>query len=498
MTPGSDAQRRTKPNAVEVKLVVGKVVDDHVAASLQRHIAGQRLKRLLGDGHIDSRAHAGGDRGQQAVVDGRPAIGNDDVLRIQQHISNVARRSRGVHRAAKDKVALPRSLHLPPIASLRAPACTDRRRRSGEVIAPQHHRAAIAAVRGIGLDRAARFGRGLPGVGDPAVLPLPAATDQGFAAALGSAHIDQGAALELDFVGGGMNLPAQCSVAGLDAAVDLQTVFGFEHDFAAFGADGGGLDQPAVLQGGGKHANGVTFQGAQVDGLVGGGLHLQPDAFQAPAGDVDFLACGQHGGAVGGFQQGLGAGLQVRGDEHDVAAARQDLAIGAELTVAQAVTTKDQPASNGVGFAHAQYRGSKAGGVDHGTRTHGNARGVDQHQAAVGAQGAEDGAGVVAQHAVDGGAVGRGLVELGDAAAGHREALPVEHAVSSASAVLGGDDGFVALGGLAGTAVDGLQAGGLGSRQGGGQEGGGNGQRRPGGPETRHCRCRCRWAERGH
>src|SRR6185436_20870030 len=95
---------------------------------------------------------------------------------------------------------------------------------------------------------------------------------------------------------------------------------------------------------------------------------------------------------------------------------------------------------------------------------------VDQHQFAIGAQVAEDGAGGVADDAVDAGGSGAGLGEISAGAGRNGKSLPVDAGEVGTGTVLGGDQQLVGAGGAQrGLADDGAGAGGVG--QGGGGHG---------------------------
>src|SRR5690606_7725637 len=83
-----------------------------------------------------------------------------------------------------------------------------------------------------------------------------------------------------------------------------------------------------------------------------------------------------------------------------------------------------------------------------------------RHQAAVGAQGAEDGARVGGDDPVDGSRSRRRLLEVGRAACGDGERLPVDGGMAGACAVLRGDRELAALLEERRRPVDGLAPGG--------------------------------------
>ncbi len=133
----------------------------------------------------------------------------------------------------------------------------------------------------------------------------------------------------------------------------------------------------------GKNAHRIALQGAQVDGLIGGGLHLQPDALQATTGNLDLLACGQNRAAIRRLDQRVFARLDAGGQQYHIATARQDAALHRHARRRRAAVAKAQTPAQGISIAHAQGRCGKARRVDHRARAHRNARLVDQHQLAI-------------------------------------------------------------------------------------------------------------------
>ncbi|HXE47051.1 MAG TPA: hypothetical protein VN663_01705 [Ramlibacter sp.] len=226
---------------------------------------------------------------------------------------------------------------------------------------------------------------------DPAVVPLPAAADQRFAATVLTADVDHGAALEHDLVGGDMHLAAFEALGSGHAARDVGQIGAFEHHLAALGADARCLDQATVLELAGEDAHGIAFERAEIEGLVAGRLQFQADTLQPAAGQFDLLPGCQQRGAARRLHQRIGADLHVRRDQDHVAAARKDAAIDAERPARRAIAAEHQSTRERVGIAHPQCGCGESGSVHHGTGTDGDARGVDQHQAAVGTERPVDG-----------------------------------------------------------------------------------------------------------
>ncbi len=356
----------------------------------------------------------------------------------------------------------------------------------GCIIRPGDHRPAVAVLDGVGLDRGAGFHCRFLRVGDAVVLALPAPAEQDFAAPVGTAHVDDGAAAQHDLVRRDLNLPAPVPLAGDDRAADVGAVLTLEHHLAALGRDAGGLDQAAVFELAGEDSDGIALQRPQIDSAVPRRLQFQADTFQPAAGQLDLLAGEQQRRAVGRLHQRFLADFDLPPDQDHIAIAPDDGAVDSQRARCRcrAVVPEQQAPGQRVRLAHAQGGGGEAGGVDHRTGPHRNAGRVDQHQPPIGAEGAVDGRRVVAQDPVDRQALRVGLVESGGRTAGNREALPVDGRVTGARAVLSGDEQRIALLQQGGLAMNHLGAGGL---AGGGvrqrDKGGGNCQRHASGPE---------------
>ncbi len=104
----------------------------------------------------------------------------------------------------------------------------------------------------------------------------------------------------------------------------------------------------------GKHAHSACLQGPQVDGLVGWRLHLQRDAFQPARGDLNLLPRRQNGAAVGGLNQCVLAGADLRAQQHHITAARQNVAKYRHPGAGPGFITKTRAPGQRIGVAHAQ------------------------------------------------------------------------------------------------------------------------------------------------
>ena len=217
----------------------------------------------------------------------------------------------------------------------------------------------------------------------------------------------------------------------------------------------------------GKDADRIALQSSQIDSGIDWRLHLQADAFQTATREFNLAPGRQKGAAVGRLDQRVLAGIQLRAQQHHIAAAGQDAALHRNARATRCAVTKTHAPSQGIGVAHAQRRCGEAGAVDHGAGTDRDARLVDQHQIAVAAQGAENLRRVIRHHAVDGGATDVGLLKIGGAAGRNGKALPVDRRVVAQGAVLCRHRQLVALVQHAGLTDDSAATAGVGQCIGG-------------------------------
>ena len=225
--------------------------------------------------------------------------------------------------------------------------------------------------------------------------------------------------------------------------VDQGIALGPEHHLAAVQAGGGRLDHAAVPEAAGKDADRVAAQRTEVHGRVAGCLQVQRDAFQAAPRDLHALARRQHDAAAIGLQQGGSRQFQRRGDQHDVATARDDVALHRDRPRGRGTgcrIAKAPSAGQRVGVAHGQCRGREAGRVHHGAGADGDARLVHQHDLAVGRQRAEQLRRRGRDDAVQAQAGGVGLGKVGAVAGSYGKALPVDCRVVRPGAVACGHD----------------------------------------------------------
>ena len=346
-------------------------------------------------------------------------------------------------------------------------------------VAPQHHRAALAVVDGAGVNAGARFHRhrgglvqGL-GVVKHAALDvgaaLPVATHQHLASAGGAGSLEGGAPPERDVVAREQDAPALLGqAAGIDAAAvvdhaapQLARGHGAQDDQAAFGLDG----LPVVDQG-----LPLARTHADVGELVLR-VELQLDQF---AGGQGHFAFGRH-------DQPLVA--HFGGHEGDVA-----LELGAQFSFVDhagsaAIALKREVAGHEAFVAYAVGGGNEAAHVHHAAAAKEHAVAIADDDLARRVDAAQDGAGLGAGDAVEGGAAG--VVEEHMGIFAHVKALPVEH--STLAGLVDDHVGAAAVDG--GTAGGHAAAGGQGVRRHGlGPERGGCGQDRPSQRHPQHQR----------
>ena len=255
--------------------------------------------------------------------------------------------------------------------------------------------------------------------------------------------------------------------AGFNHPAQVSALRRLEHDPAPLQTDRARLDQTAVFERAGKDADRIALQSTQIDSGIDWCLHLQADAFQTATREFNLAPGRQKGAAVGRLDQRVLAGIQLRAQQHHIAAAGQDAALHRNARATRCAVTKTHAPSQGIGVAHAQRRCGEAGAVDHGAGTDRDARLVDQHQIAVAAQGAENLRRVIRHHAVDGGATDVGLLKIGGAAGRNGKALPVDRRVVAQGAVLCRHRQLVALVQHAGLTDDSAATAGVGQCIGG-------------------------------
>ena len=461
---GGDGERRTGAHLLHVQRAVVERTQHHVAARLELDVAAEGLERALRQGCVG--------RGvdflavqdivvlhPRIVAAGLAALVDGDVLRIEQQQASPSLRCRGVHVGAEDQRVLAGCLHGSAVASVRSAPGLDPPAHAGDAVGPHDDGAAVPAFQRIGQQAAAGLHRGGLSVGDPDVAALPATANERFPAAGAAAHVDHGPGLHDHLARARVQGAALVAAHGRGPAGDLHRVGGGEHDLAAAGRCAAGPDQASVLELRRKDPDRIAFERAQIQCAVVRRLHLQPDAFEPSAREFHLLACRDDRRTIRGKHKRRGAHLHLRRDQHHVAAAREHLPVDLHDSARGAVAAEHQPAGQGVGVAHAQRGRREAGRIHHRTRADGDARRIHHHQPAIGTKRPEDRGGVMARHAIDRRARGVGLAEVGDAAAGHRKALPVDGGVSGSRPVARRDDERLALLLQAGLAVNHLRTG---------------------------------------
>ena len=307
------------------------------------------------------------------------------------------------------------------------------------LVGPDDDAAAIAAVARVCVHLDVGADKGARSVGNSRIGALVIAADAHLATAGFAGGVDLRRPEQRDAATEHVD---RSSVAagrtGIEFSVHQRVATGTQHQPAALEAGGLRLGQTAVPQLAGKHSDRVTFQCAEIECLVRGGGEVEVDAFQAAPGDRYLAAGRQDGVAADGLDHAGVAHCDGRGDQHHVAAARDDLAADLQRRAVHSVATEDQPAGERVGIAHAKGGRGEARRIDDGACSHRDAGRVDQHQPAVGTERTEDGAGIRSQHAVDRGAGAAWLREPRAGAGCNAKALPVDCGVVGAGAVLRG------------------------------------------------------------
>ena len=180
--------------------------------------------------------------------------------------------------------------------------------------------------------------------------------------------------------------PAGCAIGtDLGTSRQLHVLDRAQHDPATLQRGGPGLDQAAVAQRSGEHANRTTLQVAEVDGLVVSVLDVEAQAVQTPPGDFYRLPRTQNHTAVGRAHQSVLTDTDVRREQDHVTVAGANHAVDLDRP-AQCVALEAHFAGSPIGVADIQCRRRKAGGIDHRSPAYGDAGLVDQHNAAIGAE----------------------------------------------------------------------------------------------------------------
>ena len=246
-------------------------------------------------------------------------------------------------------------------------------------------------------------------------------------------------AFGVDDAARGFNVTAAGGATGVDggAAFQVDDIPRQEHAATdlghALGADGAAVPYHTALQlvhGLGRQNHQAAFGLDHVAVLHQGfpiaGLHA--DVGQAVAGvelQFDLFAGGQGNGAFVRDDQALVANLGR--DECDVA-----FELGAQFAFVDhaaggAVAVEAQLARHEVLVADAVGGGNQAADIDHAAAAKEHAVAVADDDLAGGGDAAQDGAGLGAEHAVEGGRAAAGLVEVHMGTRTDVEALPVDH-----------------------------------------------------------------------
>ena len=196
------------------------------------------------------------------------------------------------------------------------------------VVRPDNHLATISIGNCIGLDRSLRTKVGDRGILQIRVLALIVTAYPHRATTLLTRGIDR------RLIGQRHPIAQHIDIAAFGAcgsnracALNVGVATGLQHHPAAFQRGSGRLNQAAVPERAGKNADCIAFERPQIDGLVGRRLHLQADAFETPAGQLNLPPRCQNRAAVGRLDQGIFSGIDGAAQQHHVAAARQNPAL---------------------------------------------------------------------------------------------------------------------------------------------------------------------------
>ena len=340
---------------------------------------------------------------------------------------------------------MPRSFHLPAAARAR-PLGRDvsfhARHAVGALhITPQHHLAPVAVVCGVGLDvDACRHGDG--GGLRQAAAALPVAAHQHRAATGRARCVELGAGIEPDVLAQHLHLAAAfvgVGAAGVHAACHAggACCAAIDDDLPLARAQAAGTHHPFQVQhrvgkAGTRGSAGLHAAAGRGTGIA---QHVQACVQAAVVADVEeHQTIALHIDAdVGGCSQtdalgldvGLRADRELRCRQHHGAVGGRDGAIGDQRcsTVGAALQHKTPRLES---IAHHEGAGHKPSHIHLRVGTKHDAAGVEQPDAAVGAQAAQDERRVTAHHAVDQDRIGTGLLHQHALAAGNRETLPVQ------------------------------------------------------------------------
>ena len=215
-----------------------------------------------------------------------------------------------------------------------------------------------------------------------------------------------------------------CTVR-LQGAGIVDFVFRTQADLAALSDDhGGGLDGAAVLDEPTVQADLLADQRTKVDGLLFDVADLDLDGRLVGIGDGDALAGREQYLAFGGVNE---AGVfYLRGDQDDLAATGGSYGAFVLDTAGTGRVVEFEFAGEVVGILDLQGRNQQSGDINLRALAEGDAVGVDEYDAAIRLQAAEDLAGVAASNAVQHLAAGALLDEAGQFAAINVKALPVD------------------------------------------------------------------------
>ncbi|MCR5864931.1 hypothetical protein LRS14_06665 [Aquincola sp. J276] len=420
-------------------------VDEQVVGRLQRDRAGAELR--LHRAGADAAVGAGVGKSQRGAAEvfadtvvvhiGRGQIVDGDVGRVQQQPAAAALRGQQVRAAPVVQEPLAGHLHLPAIAACLATARSDAALVARGLVRPHHHRAAIAAAPGAGVDlRAGGHGRhariGLR------TLALPVPAHQHGAAARVAACIDAGGARKQQLLAQQFGLPALLArllAADVDGAGHGGDAVGAavdHHPPLALTDASGAHDAVHVQHRVGKAAagHGARLHAAAIGQHIA--QHRQPrgQVFVSHVEEDEAVALHVHLHRAGRRQAHPGAAdvaaLHQRRPYQRHGAAGADVAFGPQLARLVQATGELVAAIGQRLWIEVQRGGHEAAHVHLRAGTEQDAARVGQEHPAIGLQLPQDHAGLGAHHAVEQDGRGAGLLHLHPLAGADGEALPVD------------------------------------------------------------------------
>ena len=440
-----------EPSAMKVRLLPVARVYRRAAEDIDRDVAGLRAgvagcaggHRDLGAGRergadgVPADRRAVGDRGEVGTNAGsrrRRRIGHGDVVRVEQPRASASGRRRGVHARRPRIEPAARGLDEAAVAAIRSAARAQATVGARCLVAPQHDPSAVAGLRRIGRD--ARPGREvnrprIRHVGSLPCRPPPTSTSP---PPLRARRIDAGPVEQTHFIAQQPDLAALSTCAGgarLARPRERQPLRRLQHDLAARTArERVGPHDAALVDGARMHVDAAARrqEAAEVDHLARTAVHLDADVGCGRVDQLDARAGRQQDPAARCVDLALVP--HGRTDQRDLAAeAAAQLALVDDRRRRTRTLGEAEVAGEPVGVVEVERGGHQPGDVDARTLAEQHAVRVEQPDAAIAAEAAEDGRGVVAGDAVEDLAGGTRLLEAHRIGSADREGVPVDDRV---------------------------------------------------------------------